>query len=179
MAKYYVKLGNYDIIYRDLTLGEWGTLENKPFTDLYIFGECAKLAIIAPDYKELQPGQILWIGERIFLKAARFADEQSIQQEINNRVSTLDTSVHMIPVIICSHFPAYKPEDVMKWDFETLVLRLAQIQWQQKDQTVQNRHIHAPMPHKSSNISEQQLKELSVKQSKEALLKALATHKKG
>jgi len=129
MKTYAISLGGRDIIFRELNLGEWGNLKNERsgFFDLY--ATVAKFSVLHPKYEDLEVGEILFLGELILEKSKRFSDEGEISREIEYIVSNMETSPHLIPILICRAFPAYKPEDVMAWDFETFVTRMAQVQY--------------------------------------------------
>jgi len=129
MKKYSVVLNDKTIIFRELNLGEWNSLRVLTNGSFVLYAHIVELAVIEPAYSQLRAGEILYLGEKIFKISSKFADDAVLEDSVAKVRSTLETSVHIIPTLICSVFPAYTPEMVLEFDFDTLVIRLAQVQW--------------------------------------------------
>ena len=124
-----MRLGENDVIFRELKLGEWGSLASIPHGNLSLYAKVVEYAILKPAYADLRPGEILYLGERVFQLSSKFADDNKLQSSVSKIRDTIEDSVHIIPALICSAFPAYTPEMILEFDFETLVIRLAQVKW--------------------------------------------------
>jgi len=129
MKKYSVKLGERTITFRELNLGEWGDLRGLKSGNISFYASVVERAIIDPTYFDLRPGEILYLGEKIFQISSRFADDKAIEDGVAKIRDGFEDSVHIIPALICSTFQAYTPEMVLEFDFDTLVIRLAQVQY--------------------------------------------------
>ena len=122
-------LGDNDVIFRELKLGEWGSLVNFPSESISLYAKATEYAILKPAYVDLRPGEILYLGERIVQLSSKFSDDTKMKSSVSTILNNIEESVHIIPVLICSAFPAYTPEMILEFDFETLVIRLAQATW--------------------------------------------------
>ena len=122
-------LGARQVIFRELTLGEWGRIGELGAGYFSLYSTITRCAILEPAYADLLPGEILYVGEIIFDKSAKFSDDKYIEGEVSRIRSGLEESIDIIPALVCSAFPSYTPEMVMEFDFQTLMIRLAQIQW--------------------------------------------------
>lgn len=126
---YAVEYKEQIFIYRELTLGEWDSLKNLNLSELCAAEHMAKLGILYPKYDQLLPGEIRKVGELIYQVSSKFANEDAMSAEIQahkkqilHGISGLDTII----MTICDAFPAYKPEDILNFSYDTLVTRLAQ-----------------------------------------------------
>lgn len=171
MRTYHMRLGDNDVIFRELKLGEWGSLANFPSESISLYAKAAEYAILKPTYVDLRPGEILYLGERIIQLSSRFSDANELNSSVNKIHTNIEDSIHMIPVLICSVFPAYTPEMVLEFDFETLVIRMAQVRWI-------NEQAEGPAPPPEGADP---LQAKSIDHSKNALDRALREeqHKKG
>ena len=116
-------------IYRELTLGEWNSLTSMNLTELSALEHMIKLGLLYPKPEALLPGEIKKIGELIYQVSSKFADDEAMANTIREkkqRILSGASGLDSIVLSICEAFPAYKPEDVYNFDFETLTTRLAQ-----------------------------------------------------
>lgn len=179
MKKYQVTLAGKEIIFRELTLGEWGSLSNYMNSYFALYDIVCRMGIVSPFYEALSSGEAIWIGEQIFFQSMKFSDDTEINNGVEKILKNIEESVHVLPAIICSAFPAYKPEDIMNFDFETLTTRLAQISWMENRETrVPTNAALPPQARSKSMFNEGDLRQMSIEKSKEALKQAISGGKK-
>jgi len=129
VKSYRMTLNKKNVKFRELNLGEWGVLRGRPMGNLTLYAGIVECALLHPAYADLRPGEILFLGEKIFQLSSKFADDKEIASRVSDIKKDFEDSIHVIPALICRVFPAYTPEMIMAFDFDTLVIRLAQVQW--------------------------------------------------
>jgi len=172
LKRFKVVISGKTILFRELTLGEWGSVNESSNGYFSLYLTCAQFGLLEPDISCLSIGEIIWIGEQIYLKSMRFSDEEQITNGVSELVKNMDESVHVIAALICKAFPAYKPEDVLAFDYDTLVIRLAQISWM--DNKESSNLTHSPLQQRARGAyNEADLREMSASTSRAALTREL------
>lgn len=172
MKTFKVIISGRQITFRELTLGEWGIVSDCMSGYFSLYLTSAQYGIVEPDISSLSVGEIIWIGEQVYLKSMKFSDEDRITSNVSSLVQNMDESVHVISALICRAFPAYKPEDVLTFDYETLVTRLAQISWMESQETQQGGNNPLQQRQRAA-FNEADLREMSAQTSKAALSREL------
>lgn len=127
-SAYLVKIGDKSYIFREPTLGEWIFLEKFADSKMCSEGYLVKKLLIYPKPESLMVGEAVRLGEEIYKAASVFSDDEKISLALDKEREKLDSheDIDSIILTICSAFPAYKPEDVHNFNFQTLMKRIAQ-----------------------------------------------------
>jgi hypothetical protein len=124
--------GGLEIPWRQLTVQEFLDFDNsfrlQKYTTTEIEDEIFRLAVLNPVYRDnldkLKSGTISTVVAQILNVSGAQTPEQLAEDLKYARYQVQDFITSAV-TLICSVFPAYKPEDLFNLKYETLMIRLA------------------------------------------------------